>query len=560
MDFDSGAYAKALDEFLMAMEQIPSHDHPAIGENMKKLCQLLRMAKVKVVFYENTLKEQLNQGDELVFYTSGEPVDEHRIYIEREVTGGGNVACYTVYQAAGDKDWTEDELNHIKVFVKMVFVFNGRARVMNIAEKMMFFDRDMGIHNLSYFMNQMGKLIGRGVIEKYGIVYFNLKGFSTVNAQVGRERGTEVMRSFMHRLQGMLSKEEIVGRIGGDNFICLFYKENLEKVKKYLQGTGIVYDEETGEKVLVSASAGYYMIPNTVQSPLDVMDCVSVAVNIAKNIAKEPFVFFDDTMKEHVRESKEIESLFPNAVRNEEFKVYYQPKVMLKDYRLSGAEALCRWEHNGELMPPYKFIPVFEQSKIICTLDFYMLEHVCRDLRRWMDEGKKVVKVSVNFSRRHLGDMDLLERILAIVNRYQIPHEYIEIELTETTTDVDFKDLRRIVFGLQQEGISASVDDFGIGYSSLNLIRELPWNVLKIDKSFLEEKDNGASQNYLVLKHIIAMAQDMGLECIVEGVETEEHVRILKENNCFLAQGFYFDRPLPREEFEKRLSQMQYSV
>lgn len=181
-----------------------------------------------------------------------------------------------------------------------------------------------------------------------------------------------------------------------------------------------------------------------------------------------------------------------------------------------------------------------------------MLEHVCRDIRQWIDEGKEVVKVSVNLSRCHLGNPELLNTILDIIDKYEVPHQYIEIELTETTTDVAFHDLKSIVFGLQEQGISTSVDDFGVGYSSLNLLKELPWNVIKIDKSFLEYHE-GNRVNYIMLKQVIAMAQELGMEVIVEGVETVEHIKMLKENNCYMAQGFYFDKPLPKEEFVERI-------
>ncbi|MBR1738159.1 MAG: EAL domain-containing protein, partial [Firmicutes bacterium] len=164
--------------------------------------------------------------------------------------------------------------------------------------------------------------------------------------------------------------------------------------------------------------------------------------------------------------------------------------------------------------------------------------------------------VSVNMSRRHLGDALLLKHIIDVVDKNKIPHEYIEIELTETTTDVGFKDLKKVVNGLHERGIYTSVDDFGVGYSSLNLIRDIPWDVLKIDRSFLptDNDDTDLSRKDTMLKHVIEMAQSLGLECIVEGVETADHVELLKKNSCFLAQGFYFDKPMPKEDFEEKLS------
>ena len=251
-----------------------------------------------------------------------------------------------------------------------------------------------------------------------------------------------------------------------------------------------------------------------------------------------------------------IQNLFPEALEKEEFLVYYQPKVYLENYKLAGAEALCRWHHGDELIPPGKFIPVLEQSKAICTLDFYMLDHVCRDIRKWLDERRDVVKVSVNLSRCHFGNRNLLNDILNIIDKHNVPHQYIEIELTETAIDVSFADLKEILFGLQEQGISIAVDDFGTGYSSLNLVRELPWNILKIDKSFLEENEDAPDQNRVMLKHIIAMSQEMGISSVVEGVETIEQAKMLKENNCTMAQGFCFDKPLPKDVFEERLAQL----
>jgi EAL domain-containing protein (putative c-di-GMP-specific phosphodiesterase class I) len=256
-----------------------------------------------------------------------------------------------------------------------------------------------------------------------------------------------------------------------------------------------------------------------------------------------------------------VQLLFPDALRNEEFSVYYQPKVDIRTGEIIGAEALCRWFHEGEMISPDAFIPMLEETNDICKLDFYMLEHACRDIRRWMDEGRKVVRISVNLSRKHMINVNLLDNLLKIIDRHNVPHSCIEIELTETTTDVGFSDLKRVVTGLQSVGIFTSVDDFGVGYSSLNLIRELPWNVIKVDKSFLPQGDNEMDDvSKIMFKHVIQMTTEMGIECIVEGVETVKQRAILEENNCCYAQGFLYDRPLPKNEFEERLIQGPYSV
>ncbi len=552
MSFNTEEYSLALDEFIVKMEAIRAFISPEINEAMARLCDVLRISRLEAYFYETPDHEFRDDGLKLVFRDRGEK-DEEKLYTFRKATGGGNVTAYRLFGYKGSENWSKTELSKIEIFIKLLFSFNGRMKVMELAGKLMFTDTALDVKNHTYFMKNLSMYISDGTISKYGACYFNMRRFSIVNQNIGRPKGTLVLKRFIKQLESKLDKNECVCRIGGDNFAMLFKKEKLDIVINYLRGQQVVYDDETGERIKVSAYAGYYMIPEGCESTAEIMDCISNAVSMNRNNIMGDYVFFDDELVKKRNESKLVEILFPEAIANEEFIIYYQPKTCLDNYRLGGAEALCRWVRNGEMIPPLCFIPVLEQSKFICTLDFYMLERVCRDIRRWIDEGRNAVPISVNFSRRHLGDLDLLDRILTVIDKYEVPHHLIEIELTETTTDVDFKDLRKVVEGLSKAGVKTSVDDFGIGYSSLNLIRELPWTILKIDKSYLPARIDIHSKNYVMLKHLIAMAQDMGLECIAEGVETLEQVKLLKENHCYLAQGYFFDKPLPVEEFENRM-------
>lgn len=413
-------------------------------------------------------------------------------------------------------------------------------------------DEELEINDLGYFLNCIDDLIDIGEIGLFGACRFNLKNFSIVNDQLGRANGTKVMRRFLDGLELKLGVDHVLCRLGGDNFVLLFHKTSLDVLRYYLVGQDIYVSED--ETIFVSASAGIYMMPEDTIDKYKIMDAVTMAAKEAKEaVAQDYIVFFDHDLQERDEREKYIHDIFSQAMENQEFKVYYQPKVNLKTYMIEGAEALCRWVHKGEVVSPGVFIPVYEKSQAICKLDMYMLEHVCMDLRRWIDEGKQVVRISVNLSRRHLRNQKTLNNILEIIDRYEIPHEYIEIELTETTMDQHFDSIKRLVTGLKDNGISTSVDDFGTGYSSLNMLREAPWNVLKIDRSYLPDTKKYDEQNQAMLKHLIAIASDMGFECIVEGVETLEQLKLIKRNNCYMAQGFYFDKPLPVEEFEKKL-------
>ena len=552
MIFDYKAYSRLLNEFIIEGEKIEQYRGPAFNKILEPICKFLRISRISSAVFDSTCDSAIIKSAPHIYYDDGN-ADSTRVLKFTENNVRACKANYSFMQSKSGQDWSDEEFQQIEAFEKLIYMFCDRSYASTIAKDLSMFDNDLMIYPLTFFLATVKNLIRQGRIGEFGGVYFNIKHFSSINDRFGRDCATNIMKQFIHGIQEKILYEECICRVGGDNFVVLFKKDNLNIIKNYLSGMPITFND--GETVTVTTTAGYYMIPEATESATDVMDRISTAYQLAKSVYKRPFLFYDDEIMQHQTHVKEIEMMFPSAIENEEFKVFYQPKTQLNNYQLAGAEALCRWFRNGKVISPGEFIPVLEGSKAICTLDFYMLDHVCRDIRRWLDEGREAVKVSVNLSRLHLGDEDLLESILRIIDKYKVPHHFIEIELTETTTDVDYKELKKIVYGLREQDISTSVDDFGVGYSSLNLIREMPWNVLKIDKSFLptQEEENNDPSKVKMLRHIITMSQDLGLECIVEGVETAEQVKLLKDCKCYLAQGFYFDRPLPVKEFEQKL-------
>lgn len=552
MIFDYKAYSRLLNEFIIEGEKIEQYRDPAFNKILEPICKFLRISRISSAVFDSTCDSAIIKSAPHIYYDDGN-ADSTRVLKFTENNVRACKANYSFMQSKSGQDWSDEEVQQIEAFEKLIYTFCDRSYASTIAKDLSMFDNDLMVYPLTFFLATVKNLIRQGRIGEFGGVYFNIKHFSSINDRFGRDCATNIMKLFIHGIQEKILYEECICRVGGDNFVVLFKKDNLNIIKNYLSGMPITFNDE--EAVTVTTTAGYYMIPEATESATDVMDRISTAYQLAKSVYKRPFLFYDDEIMQHQTHVKEIEMMFPSAIENEEFKVFYQPKTQLNNYQLAGAEALCRWFRNGKVISPGEFIPVLEGSKAICTLDFYMLDHVCRDIRRWLDEGREAVKVSVNLSRLHLGDEDLLESILRIIDKYKVPHHFIEIELTETTTDVDYKELKKIVYGLREQDISTSVDDFGVGYSSLNLIREMPWNVLKIDKSFLptQEEENNDPSKVKMLRHIITMSQDLGLECIVEGVETAEQVKLLKDCKCYLAQGFYFDRPLPVKEFEQKL-------
>ena len=548
------------ERLLKQMNSLPLIDFDKVSDAMSELCEHLRVAKVVTTTYGNARLEALGRGEDLVSYDSHKPGVV--AMSDRLITDMMNIVVCKVYALQNSPEWTEEEKDHIKLMTGTVAVYYSRTKLLEAAERYAFYDDD-GYHNIRYFMKVMNKMSeGGGFKDKVG-VHFNLKHFSLVNRQIGRAAGGFVMLSFYKKIEEMLGDKGIVCRMGGDNFVVVCDNSELDDLLNFLKGAAIVYDVSSGEKIKVSAVAGVYMIPEDFEfaSPGDIIDKTLAAYNIAKTQGKEDVAFFNEDMVATKDKINRIQRIFPEALANEEYHVFYQPKIDINSGELIGAEALCRWFHEGKLIPPNDFIPILEHGVDICKLDFYMLDHVCRDIRRWLDEGRNVVRISVNLSRKHMMDMDLLEHIISIVDRNNVPHKYIEVELTETTTDVEFRDLKRVVSGLQLAGISTSVDDFGMGYSSLNLIKEVPWNTLKVDRSFLPvENDDEHSTRSVMFKYVVAMAKELGLECIAEGVETQSQLNVLRQNQCQLAQGFLFDKPLPVGAFEDRLVKHRYKM
>lgn len=548
------------EKMLKELNSMKKIDFSLVKEELESICDMFRISKIATKTYQNAKLEELGKADVIISYDSGE---EGTVALStRIVTDMLSIITCEVHLRNGAEPWSSEESEMVSFFLDTVTVYVSRNRIQEAAKRFAFFDDD-GYHNFRYFVRYLQRTDIEGKLAGRAALHFNLKHFSLVNKQIGRNLGSMVMHSFFSALEEMISEKGAICRIGGDNFAIICDRECLNDVLGYLSGAAVVYDVHSGDRIMVSASVGVFLIPDdfVMEDVGDILDKIIAASTAAKINGKQNIVFFSNEMLAEKDKVMRIQHLFPKAIEKEEYHVFYQPKVNINTGEIVGAEALCRWFRGGKIVPPLEFIPILEQGLEICKLDFYMLDHVCRDIRRWLDEGRKVVRVSVNLSRKHMVDIDLLEHLLEIVDRNNVPHEYVEIELTETTTDVEFRDLKRVVNGLRQAGICTSVDDFGMGYSSLNLIKEIPWDVMKVDKNFLPEDENSDGGIKDVMFHyVVGMARAMGLECIAEGVETQAQVRALRNNKCDLAQGFLYDKPLPVDEFEKRLDIGRYEV
>lgn len=451
-------------------------------------------------------------------------------------------------------DFTDQERDALQLICYDCFILGGRARLMGMAERARTIDYMTGADNQPGLMNFVGRLISQKNFVGHTGIFTNLKNFKYINKSMSPQVGDIAMKAYVNAAKAVLGPDEIISRLGGDNFFFLVRNEHTEEIIKKFSCLDVTLSQ--GPKPLnfkISARMGVYVVREQ-DTVSELMNCSSIALNTAKNVKTTDIIRFNNEMLVDALHQREISSEFQNALKSKEFMVYYQPKVDLITKQLCGSEALVRWLRHRTVVPPADFLPILEREGTVCQLDFYVFECVCSDIRKWVNSGIEPVRTSVNFSKLHLKNPNFSEDFFAIMNKYEVESKYLEVELTEVSDYDDFVAMQKFIGAMRSHGISVSIDDFGTGYSTLNVIKNFDFNVVKLDKSLLDNIGKAGSQDEIVLKNVVNMAKEMDKEVIAEGVENEEQAKFLHDVNCRHVQGFLFDKPLSRDDFEKRLT------
>ncbi len=417
-------------------------------------------------------------------------------------------------------------------------------------------DLNSGLPNTYGYLYEVDRIIHHADITDYDAYYFDIVRMSNINNKYGKQVGDEVIRSYGQYIRDYLNKDEIVGRLGGNFYVALVKKARRDEFLKLLQAVPIEI-EFCGKKesISIAAIAGGYEIDKKNIAAGQIISNTATAVVYAKNVAHKPYVFLDEELVKELEGVRILEENARLALQNDEFEPFYQPKIDSRTNTMCGAEALARWRKEDTLIPPMDFVPVMERNGSVCDLDFYILERVCMDIKMWMEAGFEPVPVSVNFSRKNLGNPILAEAISKVVEKHRIPKELIQIEITETLDEFPMSYLVGVVKALQGYGLSVAIDDFGTGSSSIKLLKDVKFDVIKIDKVFV---DYANEQEKTLLRNIIKMTEDLNIRVIAEGVEKYEQIDELKSMGCYDIQGYAYDKPLMKFEFENRLKNKQY--
>jgi diguanylate cyclase (GGDEF)-like protein len=410
-----------------------------------------------------------------------------------------------------------------------------------------------GLLTLSKFEADAMKLIVNTADHKYAILYCDFDKFKNINDEWGYSVGNDILILFANKLKEFIRSPEIISRITADKFVMLLSYQDKKSIFERIHKMHIKIMKEM-KKIYpkinpVFICGVYFLTPEDKILSIGI-DKANLARKTIKGSHKSNISIYDDSFHQKITKEKMIENHMYDALKKDEFIVYMQPKIDLKTLKIIGAEALVRWKMtDGQIISPMEFIPVFERNGFIEELDFYVYEKTFQALHRWLKMGKKPIMVSVNVSRIHLNNNRFIERLDSLVTKYKLPTNLIELEITES---MFFKELDRLIFimnSFRKRGYLISIDDFGSGYSSLNLLKTLPIDILKIDREFFMRNHMGENDK-IVISGIITLAKGLGLKVISEGVETVEQAKFLKESSCDMAQGYLFYKPLPMEEFE----------
>ena len=380
------------------------------------------------------------------------------------------------------------------------------------------------------------------------LVVFDIDKFNVINIMYGTNIGDDVLKYIVRIFKEVLPNDELY-KDNADGFVGIIYHDDKEEIVKKLDMLDyrIKKDIERNKIIPIKISMGICSLDNS-ESLHRIYSNALIAKREIKDKMNQSYKFFDERNKKTIIDNQKIESEFPEALKNDEFEVWYQPKYDMRNKKICGAEALIRWrKKDGSLVPPDKFIPVFENNGQIIQLDEEVIKKVCKDIKEMSCLGCEIHPISVNLSRLHLEYQGIVKRIEDLLKEYDIDSSKIAFEITESVFLNNNDKLNNIVDELHKLGFKVEMDDYGTGISTLTSISESSFDTLKLDKSFIDNIGNPKMD--IIIKSTIDMARKLNMKIIAEGIETQDQAEFLVSNNCFIAQGYYFSKPISKNDY-----------
>jgi len=393
----------------------------------------------------------------------------------------------------------------------------------------------------------------------FALLYLDLDQFKRINDTMGHDAGDVLLQTIGKRLSETLRASDVAARIGGDEF-CVILPEiklttNAARVAKKLMAALNQPIELLQKSILVTPSIGITFAPDDGTESIDLLKNADLAMYTAKKKGRNNYQFFNSSMNERASKRLNLENELRRALEQDEFELHFQPLVSLDHQRTVGLEALIRWRHPLQgIVPPYQFIPVAEDTGLIEPMGRWVITTAFRQIKEFRDSEFSELKVSVNLSTRQFGDRKLLDHIRGALIETRLDPSGVQVEITETLLMQDVDNAITTLKRIKDMGITVAIDDFGTGYSSLSMLKNLPVDMLKIDREFVKDIDNKVTPD-TITEVIISMAHKLNLSVVAEGIETIEQMEFLQSRECDLGQGYYFSRPLPEKQIRQLLAE-----
>lgn len=391
------------------------------------------------------------------------------------------------------------------------------------------------------------------------VFLIDLDHFKHINESLGHSIGDQLLQAVAQRISKQVAKSRCsLARIGGDEFVVVCDSINTPSEAAVMAQHIIQASKEpfvlNNNELFISASVGICLFPRAGNSVEEIMRNADSALSKAKASGRETFAFYSSELTQQALQRIRIASEIRYALDHDQLEVYYQPIHELNEQNLAGCEALVRWNHPERgLIPPNDFIPIAEENGLISSIDEWVLQRACQQLRQWQTAGLALQFVAVNISSRSLSNKNLPSTVAQVLDSTEVEAKYIELEVTESAVMEDPQSADKLLKELRQLGVRLAIDDFGTGYSSLSRLKSLPVHKLKIDQSFIHNLSDNI-EDIAIVRAILALGESIGLEVQAEGIETIEQMRFLQQQGCTLGQGYWFGRPLQTADFTALLT------
>lgn len=443
--------------------------------------------------------------------------------------------------------------NYVVVYSDLTERKKAESQLHNLSNR----DRTTSLPNRNLFFTNLHKLVQQDA--HHALLVFDLDNFKKINDSLGHQLGDSLLAKLAMRLNKLTRENDVFYRLGGDEFALVMSNTNdlhviTSTAKQFLAAISTPF-KMAGHELAITSSVGIVLFPEDGNTPEVLLKNADTAMYHAKKKGNS-YLFFNDTMNRQAVKRLQIENLMRFGLKEDHFEVYYQPKMNIRTGKLTGMEALVRFiTPKKGIISPGVFIPIAEETGQIIDIGEVVLNKACRDVKKWLDDGLFNGRVAVNLSAKQFSLPDLTSRIDIILQKNALPSYFLELEITEGTVMDDPNEAINIMRSLSARGIHLAMDDFGTGYSSLAYLKQFPLNTLKVDKAFIDDMKNERGRN--MVDSIVTIAHNLDLHVVAEGVEQAHQIDILKTLNCETVQGYYYSKPLSKDEFTEFLKQQQ---